>query len=849
MKIYSNKDVSGVSLHWLLFCAVFSVTGWAHAFSLGSSQGKAYIGKPFKATFNVGLDRASTNPADNCLSAKLYYGDNQIVNARTAVKAASYGQQSRVTVSSRTPVNEPIVAVKLKGGCNATFQRKYSFFSELGNKPSRSVAQVAPTVVAPSYNYQTSQQVSASAGGGARSIDAPTETSVFATPQNYNNTPAQRMERIEPSHPGGYRQSAVVYADDAPVGVGQTFEVPPTVDYDTYLRQQRENVQRGLTPKKKATRTKNKKRTKRRSTKQKSKQSTQSNRATQKSKPTAPIASTVSSDMAAVSKPRLTLSSIDWTQESGEVALRPSLELLTPVAVDESKREQARQLWRQINAGSGEAILAADSAEAVNADFLTLTKNIKNKEEEIAALQTELAQLREGKPSSGGWLQWLPYLLGLLLLGTTLYFWSRLRQIEKDKQERKTWGYKSELEATGDDASVFSESEEDTDNEGSSLRYQSKVLPSGGKAIAGATGALVTASGEGDAVDTQDDVEVEASDFSRLDDQLSAKAALESSAKAEELFDVQQQADFFLALGQEEQAIEILENYISEKPHASALAYLDLFGIYHSLGKEEEFVGLRERFNSLFNAEVPEYENYRMDSRGLETYENVIARIQSHWGTPKAVQLIEESVFREPDVTDEDQAFDPLAYRELLLLYGIAAEIAGTDSDLVRLGEKRFGESAFDITDAEAEELLEEDDYSSTKIQGLTKTPQVYAPKPDPILKNVALVSSTAVKDINTVIDTSDPDFEELDESTDLDFNLDIFDSVEGEEVVEAPSEEVVDVEADVQEFDLDFELIADAGESNQAEVEVESDTGAVGSGGKASEGDDNSNSINFDLG
>ena len=63
----------------------------------------------------------------------------------------------------------------------------------------------------------------------------------------------------------------------------------------------------------------------------------------------------------------------------------------------------------------------------------------------------------------------------------------------------------------------------------------------------------------------------------------------------EELFDVQQQSDFFLSLGQHDQAIAVLREHIAANPGTSALAYLDLLRIYHSLGRKDDYARLARR--------------------------------------------------------------------------------------------------------------------------------------------------------------------------------------------------------------------------------------------------------------
>jgi hypothetical protein len=148
---------------------------------------------------------------------------------------------------------------------------------------------------------------------------------------------------------------------------------------------------------------------------------------------------------------------------------------------------------------------------------------------------------------------------------------------------------------------------------------------------------------------------------------------------AEELFDIQQQADFFMSLGQHDQAIDVLQNHISDNLETSAVAYLDLFDIYHKVNKREEFDTLRDEFNRVFNAQVPEFEHYGLSSRGLEDYAPAMQRIQALWPSAKVLDVIEESIFRKPD--HDTQPFDLAAYRELMLLYGVAKEIGEPEPD------------------------------------------------------------------------------------------------------------------------------------------------------------------------
>jgi hypothetical protein len=150
------------------------------------------------------------------------------------------------------------------------------------------------------------------------------------------------------------------------------------------------------------------------------------------------------------------------------------------------------------------------------------------------------------------------------------------------------------------------------------------------------------------------------------------------SVKAEELFDVQHQAEFFMSVGRHDQAVDVLRNHIGEDVQTSALIYLDLFGLYHQLKRRADFDELRGEFNRLFNADIPPFEGYTgVSGPDLESHEAVLARIVALWPTPRALEVIEELVFRRLGAAPTEP-FGLKAYRELLFLYGIAREIIET---------------------------------------------------------------------------------------------------------------------------------------------------------------------------
>jgi hypothetical protein len=151
--------------------------------------------------------------------------------------------------------------------------------------------------------------------------------------------------------------------------------------------------------------------------------------------------------------------------------------------------------------------------------------------------------------------------------------------------------------------------------------------------------------------------------------------------KTEELFDIQQQADFFVSLGEHQQAIDLLETHIRENPEGSPLAYLDLLQIHHVLKRADDFSVIRNRFQAQFAVKIPDFEDFAESADGLDAFPAAISRISALWPDAKVIEVLEEAVFREPNSAFDDKNFTLEAYRDLLLLYGIAKQICVPASD------------------------------------------------------------------------------------------------------------------------------------------------------------------------
>ncbi|WP_210543665.1 hypothetical protein [Rhodoferax sp. PAMC 29310] len=170
----------------------------------------------------------------------------------------------------------------------------------------------------------------------------------------------------------------------------------------------------------------------------------------------------------------------------------------------------------------------------------------------------------------------------------------------------------------------------------------------------------------------------------------SAAAPLDLVLPGSESFDavliaeLRQQAEFFVALGQTDQALVVLEKVIHDSDVPNPHVFLDLLGLQHSLSKKIEFQRSREGFNRVFNSVVPEFARFKSEGKSLEAYPAVLADITVHWATPEALDCINTYVLKNRR-NAERSSLDLAAFRDLLLLQSVVQQL--NDDTVDHLGE------------------------------------------------------------------------------------------------------------------------------------------------------------------
>jgi len=141
------------------------------------------------------------------------------------------------------------------------------------------------------------------------------------------------------------------------------------------------------------------------------------------------------------------------------------------------------------------------------------------------------------------------------------------------------------------------------------------------------------------------------------------------------LIDLEQQAEFFVVLGQDEAAIALLANHLIAPGAASPLPFLELLEIHRRRGERDAYEDLREEYQRRFDAAAPEWSPGLEPGQALDAYPQTIARLQALWPTPMhAMETLDALLFRRGEDVEE---FDLPAYRDLLFLSSIARELAG----------------------------------------------------------------------------------------------------------------------------------------------------------------------------
>ncbi|MGZ5241604.1 MAG: hypothetical protein ACXWCN_15915, partial [Caldimonas sp.] len=353
----------------------------------------------------------------------------------------------------------------------------------------------------------------------------------------------------------------------------------------------------------------------------------------------------------------------------------PTVALVLP---SEPMLAEASAAVPAVSAAASQAAAEQERIQSLEAGLARLRSDSQATQQTVAELQARLRQAESARYRNG-----LVYaLLGTTLLGflvAAALWWLRPRQRRRARwfdaqasQQERAGRASSSARAWAAAPEVSLPAESRPAQPAASLR---PAPPAWREAPASVLQVTTPATIGGLEVTTVLGPELSRSVLDHRSDDGTAATRRGGELSMEELIDLEQQAEFFVVLGQDEAAIALLDAYVREPAGKSPLPFLQLLEIHQRRGDQPAYDRVRESFNERFNAYAPDWSSALHLGRSLEHYPQTVARLQSLWTTPlSAMQALDNLLFRRHAAED---TFDFPAYRELLFLYSIARELSG----------------------------------------------------------------------------------------------------------------------------------------------------------------------------
>ncbi len=149
----------------------------------------------------------------------------------------------------------------------------------------------------------------------------------------------------------------------------------------------------------------------------------------------------------------------------------------------------------------------------------------------------------------------------------------------------------------------------------------------------------------------------------------------------EELIDLEQQAEFFVVLGQDEAAIDLLMTNVRSTGGQSPMPYIKLLEIYRRSGNLDAYNRIRGRFNQRFKAVAPSAAADPTEGRVITEYPEILNELIAVWPTSsRAVGTLGRWLMRtDSDLPDSTLIFDFPAFSELLFLHSLARDLSARE--------------------------------------------------------------------------------------------------------------------------------------------------------------------------
>ena len=635
----------------ILTLVAAATAGAACAIGLGSGPSGVVLGQSLDFPISVRLDGDETFNAD-CVQAEVLLGDQRMSpgTVRTRVLPSGPGA-AIIRVSTLTTIDEPVVTVLVTAGCGAKVNRRYVVFADPAPSSGAAPLAAAPAMLPVVETISEPANVSSLAATNPSSSPSSGPTANAAAGQ----PTAQLGAATQP------RRSNLRPAPDVQVKQkrGTTQAAAPA-----------QRLSRGASAQKKSA-------------------------AQTPVKNAAKLPSVPQVQAEVTERPRLRLDVAEATPAS------PS------AAAIESAIEAVSQAASAARAAAVAASASADRIASLERSVEAARKQTLVSDAELVRLRAEIARPRlgaeMGTSTSNAWL-WPLIAFALLVASAAAWLAWRLRSMRRAQEA--AWLRASTLAATAvvdaspaetsplplitsaltlqpplpgttravDAVAVDAAQSGDVFHSGGGHQRELKPAVHAPTAaeLPKRSGAMVGATDAGEPLFVHAMARtIVLPPSAKVDEGASRDVSIE------ELIDVDQQAEFFIALGQDTAAIDLLVAHLRNTGGGSPLTYLKLLEIYRRRDDQPAYERTRSRFNQRYNAYAPEWGADLTLGKSLEDYPDVSPRLQQAWVRPlDAMAELEALLFRK----SRGELFDLPAYREVLFLYSLARDLLERDS-------------------------------------------------------------------------------------------------------------------------------------------------------------------------
>lgn len=181
-------------------CVLTSTVLSAQALTLGRARGAAWIGQPLELVIPVQLDAGQTD-GGVCAEADVFHADSRQDPARVRVSAEPTAQPDtfNVRIVSSALIDEPVVTVYLRAGCNQKSSRKYVLLADYPSEASAPLSRVPEPVapVVPTVSPTTQPPIASSTASSAATTSVPSKEAPVAAKPVVPTPPKPATERKE----------------------------------------------------------------------------------------------------------------------------------------------------------------------------------------------------------------------------------------------------------------------------------------------------------------------------------------------------------------------------------------------------------------------------------------------------------------------------------------------------------------------------------------------------------------------------------------------------------------------------------------------------------------------------